>query len=309
MSEHRAVSVVIPHYGDPSDTLSLVGQLLEQKSSTVARIIVADDHSPIPFPADAFTDSRLVVSRKAHNGGFGSAVNHGLSFAQTPWALVLNSDAQISSRQIEALVDSANSWAPAVVSPKVVGFDGESQWTARLFPTVFHQVIEWLTPLARFRHKPLLHRWVGHDTDAESASAPTPTEWVFGAVMLLPVAAVRRAGGFDESYFMNAEEVDLQRRLRESSIPSVMIPTVEVLHEGGGSSASQLRRTWLVQARDHYAQKWGHPRLLRGGLYLASAVNFGVNLVREAFGRDVSATTVYNYEWGLVRNSGRNRDG
>lgn len=261
--------------------------------------MVSDDASPEPFTHPE-PDPRLTVVRRQANGGFGANVNTGLDAVATPYALVLNSDAVITGEQIDALVDAAAPFQPAVVSPQVVNADGTPQWSGRHFPTVLHQTVEWLTPLARFRHLPLLHEAVGHDVAAAEAQAPTAVDWVMGAVMLLPMAEVRAVGGFDEAYFMNSEEVDLQLRLRKRGVPSIVVPTVRVEHASGGSSDPLRRRAWLVDSRFRYARLHGRPRTLKAALTAATGVNYAVNRVRQARGTDVDAAAVFRAERDLI---------
>jgi N-acetylglucosaminyl-diphospho-decaprenol L-rhamnosyltransferase len=291
------VSIVIPHYGDPEPTLALVRSLQIQCASMpgdIARpmqIIVVDDLSPTAFPeVDGVT-----VIRRNRNGGFGSAVNSGIAAAENQFALVLNSDLEISETFVADFLAAAGPWQPAVLSPQVLGHDGSPQWVGRHFPTPGHQVVEWLSPLARFRHKKALHEAVGHDTRCITGSV-VPVDWVMGAAMLIPVEQFREVGGFDEGYFMNSEEVDLQRRLREIGVPSVFLGTVCVTHEGGGSSDPERRRHWLVDSRLRYARKWGGERALKSSLKAASAINLAVNGVRQLAGRDVDAIGTFRRE-------------
>lgn len=288
-------TVVIPHHGDPTATLALVDSVRNQ-TTAVTGIVVVDDCSPIPFPD---TDDVRVVRREV-NGGFGAAVNSGLAVVDSELALVLNSDLEIPGSFVGDLVAAAAPWQPAVVSPQVVGHDGESQWVGRHFPTARHQIVEWLTPLTRFRSR--LHEQVGHDTRCTTGRI-VPVDWVMGAAMLLPMAHIRQVGGFDEGFFMNAEEVDLQRRLHAIDIPSVFVGTVVVTHEGGGSSDPGRRRQWLVDSRMRYARKWGGRRRLRAGLAIATGLNFVVNLVRQWAGRQIDARAVARDEFGLLHRS------
>ncbi|MEV0571649.1 glycosyltransferase family 2 protein [Micrococcus luteus] len=293
-----AVTVVIPHYGDPAPTRELVAHLLDAPGKALTAVVVSDDASPTPYPDSH--DPRLSVVRRERNGGFGANVNTGLAAVDTPLALVLNSDALITGAQIDALVAAAAPYQPALVSPQVVNEDGSPQWSGRHFPSVTHQTVEWLTPLARFRHLPALHQAVGHDVAAARSETPVAVDWVMGAVMLLPMAEVRAAGGFDEAYFMNSEEVDLQRRLRDRGIPSVVIPSVRVVHGLHGSSDPLRRRGWLVDSRYRYARKFGHPRALKAALTVATGANFAVNALRQARGVDVDARAVLRDEHALV---------
>ncbi|WP_245958541.1 glycosyltransferase family 2 protein [Microbacterium bovistercoris] len=288
------ISVVIPHYGNPVPTLDLISQLQKQADAPPLQLIVSDDCSPEAFPA---TDGVTVVRREA-NGGFGAAVNTGAAEAEFPLLLILNSDLEITDRFVGELWRAARPWQPAVCAPMLVGHDGATQWAGRHFPRHRHHIVEWLTPLARLR--PRLHEAVGHDTRC-IAGATVAVDWLVGAVLLLPTDLFRSVGGFDERYFMNSEEVDLQRQLRERRVPSIFLGDVVVRHEGGGSSDDARRVRWVTQARLKYAAKWHeHPGLLRFGLRAASVVNLAFNTGRRALGRDVAPVQTFRRELSFI---------
>ncbi|MDO5699860.1 MAG: glycosyltransferase [Bowdeniella nasicola] len=301
MPSTQAVTVIIPHYGDPVPTGELARALLNDRGHHCARVLIVDDASPHPALDPEPGNPDVSVLRRETNGGFGAAVNTGLRATTTDLALVLNSDAYLSGTQIDDLVEVATPFQPAVAGPAVVGPDGTSQWSARTFPTIAAQVIEWLTPLARFRQRRWWHRAVNHDVHAAAATEAVAVDWVTGVAMLLPVAEVMAVGGFDESFFMNSEETDLQYRLRERGVARLYVPSVRVVHEGGASSDPGLRRSWLVASRYRYAEKHGHPRALSFALTAASLVNAGVNVARQLAGRDVNAREVLAYELSLLR--------
>ena len=291
-------SIVIPNRDDV-DSLRACLETIEETSSIFEPELIIADGGSVSERTNKYYE--ILAGNKAARivrakGGFGALSNAGALEASGDALLFLSRDARLASPGlIPALAEQAGRRGAGCAGALVLDENGRivsSGNTAGLSGMLS-------SPFEGAEYGSLSGRTFETYIDTVRATLA-----VSGVCMYVRTDVFRSAGGFDESYFMNAEEVDLQRRLRESSIPSLMIPTVEVLHEGGGSSDSQLRRTWLVQARDHYARKWGHPRLLRGGLYLASAVNFGVNAVRGAFGRDESATTVFNYERRLVRNSG-----
>ena len=291
-----AISVIIPHFGDPEPTLSLLQSLKNQIGVEALQIIVVDDASPTVFP----DCTGVTVIRRKRNGGFGSAVNSGVAVSENSLSLILNSDLQIGPSMVADLVRAAAPHQPIVASPQVVGHDGSPQWVGRHFPTIRHQTMEWLTPLARWRHLAQLHEAVGHDTSCVSGE-DVPVDWVMGAAMLIPTEKFKAIHGFDESFFMNSEEIDLQRRLRKQGVSARFIGTVSVVHEGGGSSDPQRRRQWLVSSRAAYARKWGHPGALRVALTLASSVNFVVNVVRQVRDPRVHAFTVLQQEIGYLR--------
>ena len=286
------VSVVIPHYGDPGPTLALVQQLLAQTQA--AQVVVADDASPTPFP----DVPGVTVVRREVNGGFGANVNAGAAAAFGEALLVLNSDLSIESSFVADMVAAAANHPGAVLAPRVVDGSGTEAWVGRDFPLVRHQVAAWLTPLARFRDTGAWHRAVGHDVRAHRSEAEV--DWVVGAAMWIPLAAFRDVGGFDERFFMNSEEIDLQRRLRDRGVTSVVLRRPTVVHVGGGSSPSRMRRTWLVSGELTYADKWGSTRSLRAALTAATAINFVFNVVRCVAGRDVHPVATVRDEWRLI---------
>ncbi len=294
------MSVVVPHYGDPAPTLRTVEGLRAQCTEAPLQLVVVDDASPVPIPD---TDGVEVV-RRPTNGGFGSAVNSGAAVARHPLLLVLNSDVEVGPTFVADLVDAAAPWMPAVAGPLLLDHDGLPAWSGRHFPTVGHQTVEWLTPLARFRHRRALHEAVGHDTRAVPG-AVVPVDWLVGAALLLPTEVFRAVGGFDEGFFMNSEEIDLQQRLREQGIPSVFVGTVSLVHVGGGSSDPLARRRWLVESRLRYADRWGGARRLRAALTAATAVNLVANGARRAFGRPVRPVATARAELELLRSDVR----
>ncbi|WP_181062617.1 glycosyltransferase family 2 protein [Pseudoclavibacter sp. RFBG4] len=292
-----SISVVIPHYGDPTDAQALLAVLQGGVSRVPVDFIVVDDASPISFPET----KGVQVLRRTENGGFGTAVNTGIRAAAGTHVLVLNSDLSVSDSFLDDLVARAAEHGDKVVSPHVVGHSGEAQWVGRRFPSTTQYLVEWLTVLARFRGTAWWHRAVGHDLRCV-AGAVVEVDWVMGAAMLLPREAVRSAGGFDELFYMNCEEIDLQRRLRREGVPALFLGTVEVAHEGGASTDPLRRRRWLVDSRFKYAEKWHErPALQRSVLVCASLVNFVTNGARQVAGRPISARRILREELGLLR--------
>ena len=280
------VSIVIPHYGDPSLAIALLADLDAQTTTRPLQIIVADDHSPEPFPTE--TPVRCELVRRDSNGGFGAAVNAGTAVAVHPLLLILNSDLHIDPGFIDDLCREAAPWMPAVIGPALINEDGSVTHSARRFPRVRSSVIAVLVPLARWRRTDRWHRAVGHLTPAP-ANGATVCDWVEGAALLMPTELFHVLGGFDERFFMYSEEVDLQTRARLLGIPSVVLGDVSAIHSGGGSSDVTKRFAWLVQGEWIYTDKWrgrGAARRFQAVMFGAFLVNLVWNSFRRALGRN-----------------------
>ena len=292
-----SVSVVIPHFGSAEPARALVERLKKQDWDRSMQIIVVDDASPEQFPD---VDGVEVLRRK-RNGGFGSAVNSGAALAEHPWLMILNSDLEIADDFVTSLVTASTPWSPAVTGPRIIDLEGKSAWSGRRFPTVAQQTAEWLIPLARFRDRPWMLSAVGYDTRC-TKGRELPVDWLVGAALLLPTSAFLAIGGFDERFFMNSEEVDLQHRLHQQGFNSVFIGSVEAVHEGGGSTTDVAkRRRWLVTSRLQYADKWGRRRRLQLALGSATMVNAVWNSGRRLLGRPVSPVEAVREELALLR--------
>ncbi|MFV0451002.1 MAG: glycosyltransferase family 2 protein [Propioniciclava sp.] len=291
------LSIVIPHFGDPAPTVALVESLRPQLAD--AEIIVVDDCSVTPF--GDLTGAHVV--RRTRNGGFGATCNSGAGVAQGAYLLFLNSDLEVGPTFVDDLVSAAAPYQPCVASPRMIDDSGATAATARAFPRTRHHVAAWLTPLARWRDTDAWHRAVGHDTATLRATSIAATDWLVGAALLIPRPDFEAVGGFDERFYMNSEEIDLQRRLRNRGLPALWVPSVSVHHAGGGSSDATRRRAWLTASHLRYAEVWGNPSRLRVALTAATLANLAWNAGRRALGREVHPLQTARDELALIHNT------
>lgn len=273
------VSVVIPHYGNPAAVTQLVDQL--RREPGVGEIVVVDDCSPQPLPP---LDGARVVRRET-NGGFGSAVNTGVAATSLPLLLILNSDVSITPGFVHRLVQAADPWQPALVGP-AVRTGGDVERTARRFPRPAYQAFERIRLLARFQRSDWWARMIGQDLRARPG-IDLAVDWIAGVCLLVPRASFDLVGGFDERFFMYAEEVDLQRRLEVAGVHRVYAGSVFLDHVGGASSDPARAPAWLVESRLTYAAKWGGVGRLRVLLTGVAVINAATDAARRLAGRDV----------------------
>ena len=179
-----------------------------------------------------YPDVQLIENRE--NVGFARANNQAMRQATGDAFFLLNSDAELHAGTADALVDymQAN---PAVgaVAPTLLNPDGSFQGTFAQFPTLWRE-FALITTLARWTigpHRPYLQ--------PESETRPQTVDWITGAAFVLRRAAYEQVGGLDEAYFMYSEETDWCWRLRRARWEIACLPTVTVMHIGGGSSAER----------------------------------------------------------------------
>jgi len=173
------------------------------------------------------------------NLGFGRANNLAMNRARGRAVLILNPDTIVPPGALRACLDELRR-DPSVglLTPRLVDLEGRLDRRCRRgFPTLWSSFC-YFTTLDRVFRGPR-SRWytMGHlpETDA------TDVEAVSGAFMLMPADAMRQVGGFDEQFFMYAEDIDLSLRFVEGGYRVRYWPGIDVVHVGTGSNAQGQR--------------------------------------------------------------------
>lgn len=194
------------------------------------------DGEPECVESEHAGEPRLRIVRNARNLGFGPACNLGAALARGDLLLFLNPDCLIDTDTIAGLrsVVCGERGDVGLAGVTVCTPDGTAaRGNRRREPTLRRAVLSALG-LARFAP-----RWpalAGIEMPATPAAAVEDVDAVSGACMCVPRSAFERVGGFDEGYFLHAEDLDLCRRIRDAGLRVVIANTLRVVHEQGSSS-------------------------------------------------------------------------
>lgn len=241
-----AISIIVA----ARDARPYIERTLRELSVTGHEVIVVDCASTDGTAAlvrDRFAGVRLVELDA--NPGYGSALNEGVRLASGEYLLLMNADAWPVGGAVENLVAFAET-APSAgaIGPRLLNPDGSLQPSVRGFPTLWRLATEyfflrWLAPRSR-----LVNAFYGAGFAHDSAR---DAEFLVGAVLLARRQAFEEIGGFDPSFFMFNEEVDLCYRLRRRSWRVVFFPGAEFFHVGGASTRLDWSRMYCEQLRSH----------------------------------------------------------
>lgn len=229
----RPLHVLVVAYGDPDTLARCLGALDHRYPATVI------DNSSSAHTRDVAAEAGVAYVDPGENLGFAAAVNLGLADLDlsTLDVLLLNPDAVIEPIAVEALrrdlaaSDSLCCVAPAQRQPG-------SPIASRVcwpFPT----------PLAAWRQALGLSRFDRH------------WDFVIASVLLVRGTALVALGGFDEGFFLYAEETDWERRATQAGWRIGFSPDAEALHEGAATDDDHHRR--LVRSHaglERYIRKW-----------------------------------------------------
>ncbi len=173
------------------------------------------------------------------NLGFGAANNRALAQVQTPFALLLNPDCEITPQAVEQLLHTANQWPnAAMVAPQLLQTNGQLE--------------------VNYRWPHLL--W--HSRGPAVTEGPACVGFVCGAAMLLRMNAYN-GQFFDEQFFLYYEDDDLCTRLFNQHQAMLIDPAATATHRSRGSvrGRSPLRSEYLrgyhhAQSKLIYARKY-----------------------------------------------------
>ncbi|MCM0640293.1 glycosyltransferase family 2 protein [Cellulomonas wangsupingiae] len=217
----------------PGDELTRFAETLATASRRPVELVVVDngtDHA-VAESVVARSGARLVVP--GANLGYGAAANRGAAGARTPWLVVANSDIEWTPGSLDRLVAAGEEQPHAgALGPMLLNTDGTMYPSARALPSLRqgagHAVFARVWP-----GNPWTRRY--HARQESAGGYLREAGWLSGACLLLRREAFEQLGGFDESYFMFFEDVDLGERLGRAGWENLYVPDVQVTHVGGTS--------------------------------------------------------------------------
>ena len=194
------------------------------------------------------------MAEASRNLGYGTSVNYGVELLPGGDVLAINPDAHLAAGALRHLCAVLND-DPSVgaVVPRLVNEDGSLQRSAYRFPTLPRMVGRSIF----LHHLPGARRWFS-DLASIDYTRRTYVDWAAGAVLLIRREAWDAVGGFDPAYFFFVEEIDLQRRLRETGWQIALEPAAIATHHGGHRPISS---ELFLHSHDGFARYFG---LVRG---------------------------------------------
>ncbi len=179
-------------------------------------ILTVNTDEPVTLDMSQFRFPVKVI-RNSVAKGFGANHNAAFKLAQTDYFCVLNPDVRVPQDIFPALLNQLRDPSIGVVAPRIVDSAGNTENSARKFPTPYGILKKILFGV--------------RSLDYESSVTPLFPDWVGGMFMLFQSRAFRAVGGFDERYFLYYEDVDVCWRLQRGGFRAVLVPAVSAVHE------------------------------------------------------------------------------
>jgi GT2 family glycosyltransferase len=206
------ISVIIVNY-NTIDFLPGCLDSVETQQGVKSEVFVVDNASTDGSPelvAEKFKAVKLIAN--ADNVGFSRANNQAIDMARGRYLFFLNPDTEVKAGALEAATGyMASHPQVGLAGAKIVNPDGSAQSS-----------VEYRYPGQR------------HALSALS-DLPGRIAWVLGAGIFARTDAIAQIGGFDERYWLYAEDVDLCLSARKKGWQIGFIEDAMIVHWGGQS--------------------------------------------------------------------------
>lgn len=259
-----ADSSAIPGGFDAIVSFVLFGTATEEVDRAIAQVaasrcstfVILVDNSLPPLPLPEYDPAKVLLIRTGANLGYGRGHNRAIQWAagKSRYHIVMNTDLTYGDGVIDGLVDFMDSHPEVGLSmPKVRYPDGRIQRLCRLLPSpvdlIGRRFFGWTIWAKRRNTLYEFHDWKYDHV----ASFP----FLSGCFMMMRSSVLHAVGGFDERYFLYAEDLDLSRRMHACS-ETLFVPDVEVVHEYRSEGGRGIRRLlYGVRSLSQYFGKWG----------------------------------------------------
>ena len=241
-------------YHTPTDELSLLLNCINLSSINILYLV---DNSSNDSLRELSNLSPKIVYIHSDNLGFGHGHNIAIKKAiekKADYHIVINPDIYWEGYVVERLTSYMDTHPDCgLVMPKVLYPNGDLQYLCKLLPTPMNLFGRRFLPFkgiqAKMDVKFELH-FSGYDKEMEVPS-------LSGCFMFMRVDVLRKVGGFDERFFMYAEDLDLCRRIGEVS-KTMYYPDVSIYHAyGKGSYKNKKLLKYHICSVIKYFNKWG----------------------------------------------------
>ncbi len=304
------LSVVILSYNVKYLLDACIHSVLHATQSILAEIIVVDNASTdesVTLVREKYPDIRIVENKI--NVGFSKANNTGVRAANGNYVLILNPDTVVNeSAIIGALRHLQNQAETGIVGVRM--HDARGQYlpeSKRGFPDLVSSFFK-ITGIYRFFPKSdfFNHYYLGSKDKTQLCNVEVLT----GAFMMMPKSLYEEVGGFDESYFMYGEDIDLSNKIKKSGKNLVYLGNEQIIHLKGRSARfdSYQHVKNFYQAMSIFVNKNYSNRIARWIIHLAIAAAGGLSFINRKiishiiplidFVFILSTIAIVKYFWG-----------
>lgn len=234
------VSVVILNWNGEKLLKEFLPSVVSHTSPQLAEIVVADNGSTdqsVELLQKQFPTVKIIALDQ--NYGFAEGYNRAFDQIDTEYAVLLNSDVEVTENWLEPLVEYLDSHPQTVAcQPKIRSYRRKEY---------FEHAGACGGYLDRFGYPFCRGRLMFHvEKDLGQYDTIASIFWASGACLFLRLNDYKKVGGLDGTFFAHMEEIDLCWRFKSRGKEIVCIPQSTVYHLGAATLAVESpHKTYL----------------------------------------------------------------
>lgn len=245
MTAKMELSIVYVNWNSVDYLRESISSVYRHAQDNNFEIIVVDNASPEPgVDSLKVTFPDISVVRSDRNLGFAGANNLGFRHSTGEYILFLNPDTKLIGPSINLLLERIKTLPDAgIVGCKLLNTDLSVQLSSiQTYPTILNQAVD--AEYLRLRW-PQCWLWKIAPLFSEKTSL-VKVDVIPGACMMLRRKVFENVGMFSEDYFMYAEDLDLNFKIKGAGLTNYYAGETAIVHHGGGSSARQNVSQWAT---------------------------------------------------------------
>ena len=294
------LSVVIVNYKVPFYLHQCLCSLKKATEMMDKEIFVVDNDSKdgsVDFLRKYHPEVHYIENHE--NVGFSKANNMAIQKAQGDFVLLINPDTIVSEDTIERCVEFMNSHpdAGAIGVRQNYAYGMFAPESKRAVPRPMTALFKFTGLCKRFPKNKVLGKYYLGFLDNRQANE---IEILSGAFMFIRHQAIKKAGMFDEDYFMYGEDIDLSYRILKAGFKNYYLPT-NIIHYKGESThkhtftyVNNFNKSMTIFFRKHFkAYSWFLELPILAAVYLKTIWGFLKVSVLKLFWKKISDEQVY----------------
>ena len=253
MIVHSAVAVVILNWNGKKFLQDFLPSVFASSYSNL-QIIVVDNCSTDDsvqylrnigfenYHQNAIAGKKYLI-QLPENYGFAKGYNLAMAEIKTEYAILLNSDVEVSADWIEPIIEIMDADPQiAAAMPKILMHAQKNLF--EYAGAAGGWIDKFGYPFCRGRIFGKLEEDLGQYKDSAEVF------WASGAAFFVRTKLFNEIGGFDADYFAHMEEIDLCWRLKKANYKIMVCPESTVWHVGGGTLQVESPRKVYLNFRN-----------------------------------------------------------
>ena len=288
--QNPQITIIIVNYKVKEYVANLLDSIKKSQGYLRIQIIVVDNNSAdgsVSYLKQLYPQITYIENEE--NVGFGRANNQALELADGEYTLLINPDTIVSENCLQVMKEYMDETPECAASGcKILNSDGTlAPESRRSVPTISSSIYKVLGLTYLFPNNRHFGKYyMSFLPEDEVNKIPV----LYGSFMFFRTHVLKELGGFDERFFMYAEDIDLCYRVNQKGMEIHYVPYTSVVHYKGESSKKDninyiknFNNSLYLFFDKHYTHKYSllFKVIIYLGIMLKKTIAYSINTINN----------------------------